>query len=52
MNKKAELTWDQIGIFILAIILLVILLIITWQHKETISGLFDDFKTVFRFGGS
>jgi hypothetical protein len=52
MNKKAELTWDQIGIFILAIILLVILITITWQHKGSIATLFEDFKTVFRFGGS
>ncbi|MBT4334565.1 hypothetical protein HOD61_01990 [archaeon] len=51
MNRRAELTWDQIGIFLLAIILLVILIVITWQHKGTLANLFIDFKTVFRFGG-
>ena len=51
MNKKGDLVWDQIGKFILAIILMVILAFILWMHKDNIFEMFEDFKTIFRFGG-
>ncbi len=50
--KRGELAWEQIGKFLLAILLLTILILVTLEHKEKISSIFGDFKMIFRFGGS
>ncbi|MBT3394891.1 hypothetical protein HOA59_01690 [archaeon] len=50
--KRGELAWEQIGKFLLAILLLTILVLVTLEHKENISSIFEDFKMIFRYGGS
>ena len=49
--KKGELVWDNLGVWILAIILLIILLILAFENKENLFKLLDDLKNVLRFGG-
>jgi hypothetical protein len=51
MNKKAEIVWDKMGVWILLIILLIILLLIVGDQNDRISDILDKLRTVLRFGG-
>lgn len=49
--KKGELAWDQIGIWILALVLLIVLLFIIFGNKETLLNLVKELGIALRFGG-
>jgi len=51
IDKKGEIVWDKMGVWILLIILLILILVIIGDQNDRISDILNQLKTVLRFGG-
>ena len=51
MKKKGDLAWDNIGVWILMLLVMVAVLLIVFTNKEMMTDLFEKTKMFLRFGG-
>ncbi|MFH1376518.1 MAG: hypothetical protein ABIH25_02685 [Candidatus Woesearchaeota archaeon] len=51
-NKRGEIIWNKLGLWILALILLIILLLIVFEHKGSLTNFLKSIGDIFRYGGS
>ena len=49
--KKGEITWDNLGKWMLLLIFLILTLLLVYEQKDKFMLAAESIKLVFRFGG-
>jgi len=49
--KKGEITWDNLGKWMLLLIFLILMLLLVYEQKDKFMLAAESIKLVFRFGG-
>ncbi len=48
--EKRGLVWDELGKFIIGIVILIILILIIYLFRDKLNQLIETFKNIVRFG--
>ncbi len=50
VGKKGEIVWDKLGIWILALVFLILLILLVFKQQDNIGNLIKEIGDVLRFG--